>query len=190
MNCGTVEKHPADRYPVQIWIFITAGTRGGPEQAHFSPNRPEKGDTTGPLSQFWVLSTSEKNFAGTWEFCYEKNAFTGNSNWSIIYLCAFHQRVFWRGLEKLSNCPKTGTRLCHSPPLWAPLDQPQAFKEGNGKFGNWPVISAMEALAALSPSVDKSWFLNIQLYHQDTRECFQTQKQIAEHLKNRIWALH
>lgn len=164
MNYGTVGKHPADTYPVQHLDIH----HGRPERAHFSLNRPENGDTNRLLNHLWIPSTSDSNLQGL-EFCCEKN---GNSNWITTYLCAFHQTDFWRGFKELSNYSRAATMLLTS----FMNSFGSAFNEGNGKIGNWPVTSPMEALVKPSLSADRSRFLSIQLYHQDTHERFQTQK--------------
>lgn len=144
------------------------------EQAHFSTNRPEKGDTGSwaiceflPLEETWVLLRK------VWQ--------------PDHHFVHFTKEIFGKDLRNFQIILRLAQ--CYSHPLWAPLDQTQAFNEGNGKFGDLGKFDLSAQPWKFQPqslSADRSWFLHIQVYHQNTCEHFKTQKQIAEkHLS--IW---
>lgn len=100
MNYGSMKKHPADSY--WVWLPNIHQSRRTWQACFSHHEKPfcPKQVWTGGCDQaheptLCFPSTSDNNFTGLQDFCYEKKVFTGNGNTTTTYLCAFHWGAFW-----------------------------------------------------------------------------------------------
>lgn len=177
-------------------IFTKAGTPDRPVfptmKSHSAPNRSEQGDAIKLMSQLCAspphLTITSQGFK---IFAMKKMHSLGMAIWPPPIFVHFTEELFWGNLQYLSCYPETSTRLCPSHLMRAPYDQPQAFKEGNGRIRNWPIISSTEALATLSLSADRSCFFKYSsLSSGYTWMLSDTKAHSWSSKKNSIWALH
>lgn len=179
-------------------IFTKTDTPDGPAfSQHEKPFCPKQA-WTGRRDQahepsLCMPSRSDNNFAALRDFFAMKIMYSlGTAIGHHLSLC-IPLKSFWGRTCSNSSYPATSTRLCPSYLTWSPSDQPQAFNGGNGRIRNWPIISSMEALVTWSLSADWSCFFKysgLSSEHTWMLSEKHVWKHMAEHLKNRIWALH